>query len=151
MEIKISSESYNPLLKRKEINLQIEHAREGTPERFDIRKRVASKLGTKIENVFVVTLHTSTGTHTSVCSLQVYDDPAAASSTVPKHLVIRNLPPDERAKVKEATSAKAEKKAAKPPEKVEVKPSKEGAAKPSAKAEEKPPKSEAEPTKPAKQ
>lgn len=150
MEIKVSNEFYNPLLKRKEISLEIEHAGEGTPERFDIRKRMASKLGTRIENVFVVGLHTSTGGHTTVCSLQVYDDPAAASSTVPEHLVTRNLPPDERAKVKEAASGKAEKKAAKPPEKAEAKPSKEGEAKPSVKAEAKPPKAEAQPAKPAK-
>ena len=151
MEIKVNNEFYNPLLKRKEISLEIEHTGEGTPERFDIRKRMASKLGTKIENVFVVALHTSTGVQKTVCSLQVYADPSTASSTVPEHIVTRNLPPDERAKVKEAASAKAEKKAAKTPEKGEAKPAKEGEAKPSVKAETKPPaKPETEPSKPAK-
>jgi ribosomal protein S24E len=151
MEIKVNNEFYNPLLKRKEINLEIEHIGEGTPERFDIRKRMASKLGTKIENVFVVALHTSTGVQKTVCSLQVYDDPNRASSTVPEHIVTRNLPPDERAKVKEAVSAKTEKKAAKALEKGEAKPPKEGEAKPSVKAETKPPsKPETEPSKPAK-
>jgi small subunit ribosomal protein S24e len=151
MEIKVNNEFYNPLLKRKEISLEIDHTGEGTPERFDIRKRMASKLGTKIENVFVVDLRTSTGVQKTVCSLQVYDDPSAAASTVPEHIVTRNLPPDERAKVKEATSAKVEKKAAKAPEKREAKPAKETEAKPSVKAETKPPsKPETEPSKPAK-
>jgi len=87
----------------------------------------------------------------TVCSLQVYDDPHAASSTVPEHIVTRNLPPDERAKVKEAASAKTEKKAAKAPVKGEAKPPKEGEAKPSVKAETRPPaKPETEPSKPAK-
>jgi ribosomal protein S24E len=150
MEIKVNNEFYNPLLKRKEISLEIEHMGEGTPERFDIRKRMASKLGTKIENVFVVDLRTSTGVQKTVCSLQVYDDPSTASSTVPEHILTRNLPPDERAKGKEAT-AKVEKKAAKAPEKREAKPAKEGEAKLSVKTETKPPsKPETEPSKPAK-
>ena len=146
MEIKVNNEFYNPLLKRKELTLEIEHTGEGTPQRFDIRKRMASKLNTKIENVFVVSLDTSTGLHRSTCSLQVYDDSRAALSTVPKHLAARNLPPEERAKVKEAKGAKPA-KAAKPPEKREAKPSKESEAKPAAKAEVK---AQAEPPKPAK-
>lgn len=159
MEIKVNNEFYNSLLKRKEIGLEIEHKGEGTPDRFDIRKRMASKFGTKIENVFVMKLHTSTGLQKSTCSLQVYDDPASASSTVPEHIVTRNLPPEERAKVKEATTAKPEKKPAKPagkeeakpPKEAEPKPPKEGEAKPVVKSEAKAPaKPVTEPTKPAK-
>jgi len=145
MEIKVSNELYNPLLKRKEITLEIEHTGEGTPQRFDIRKRMASKLNAKIENVFVVSLGTSTGLQRSTCALQVYDDSRAASSIVPEHIATRNLPPEERAKVKEAKAAKPE-KAAKPVEKREAKP-KESEAKPAAKPEQK---AQAEPAKPAK-
>ena len=145
MEIKVRHEFYNPLLKRKEITLEIEHTGEGTPQRFDIRKRMASKLNAKIENVFVVSLDTSTGLQRSTCALQVYDDSRAASSTVPEHIATRNLPPEERAKVKEAKAAKPE-KAAKPAEKREAKP-KESEAKPAAKPEQK---AQAEPAKPAK-
>jgi ribosomal protein S24E len=146
MEIKVSNEFYNPLLKRKEISLEIEHTGEGTPQRFDIRKRMAAKLNAKIENVFVVSLNTATGLQRSTCSLQVYDDPHVASSTVPEHVAVRNLSPEERAKVKEAKGAKPE-KAAKPAEKREAKPAKESEAKPGAKTEAKAP---AEASKPAK-
>jgi ribosomal protein S24E len=145
MEIKVSNESYNPLLKRKEITLEIDHSGEGTPQRFDIRKRMASKLNAKIENVFVISLDTSTGMQRTTCALQVYDDPRAASSTIPEHVATRNLPPEERAKVKEDKAAKPE-KAAKPAEKREAKP-KESEAKPAAKAE---PKGQTEQTKPSK-
>jgi ribosomal protein S24E len=145
MEIKVNNEFYNPLLKRKEITLEIDHTGEGTPQRFDIRKRMASKLNAKIENVFVVSLDTSTGLERTTCALQVYDDSRAASSTVPEHVATRNLPPEERAKVKEVKAAKPE-KAAKAAEKREAKP-KESEAKPAAKAEQK---AQAEPAKPAK-
>jgi len=141
----MNNEFYNPLLKRKEITLEIDHTGEGTPQRFDIRKRMASKLNAKIENVFVVSLDTSTGLERTTCALQVYDDSRAASSTVPEHVATRNLPPEERAKVKEVKAAKPE-KAAKAAEKREAKP-KESEAKPAAKAEQK---AQAEPAKPAK-
>jgi ribosomal protein S24E len=145
MEIKVSNESYNPLLKRKEITLQIDHTGEGTPQRFDIRKRMASKLNAKIENVFVISLDTSTGLQRTTCALQVYDDSRAASSAVPEHVATRNLPPEERVKAKEAKAAKPE-KPAKPAEKQEAKP-KESEAKPAPKTEQK---GQAEPVKPAK-
>jgi ribosomal protein S24E len=145
MEIKVSNESYNPLLRRKEITLEIDHSGEGTPQRFDIRKRMASKLNAKIENVFVISLDTSTGMQRTTCALQVYDDPRVASSTIPEHVATRNLPPEERAKVKEDKAAKPE-KAAKPAEKREAKP-KESEARPAAKAE---PKGQTEQTKPSK-
>jgi ribosomal protein S24E len=145
MEIKVSNEFYNPLLKRKEITLQIDHTGEGTPQRFDIRKRMASKLNAKIENVFVISLDTSTGLQRTTCALQVYDDSRAASSAVPEHVATRNLPPEERVKAKEAKAAKPE-KPAKPAEKREAKP-KESEAKPAAKTEQK---AQAEPVKPAK-
>jgi ribosomal protein S24E len=146
MEIKVKNESYNPLLKRKEITLEIEHKGEGTPQRFDIRKRMASRLNTKIDNLFVVSVDTSTGLQRSTCSLQVYDDSRAALSTVPEHIATRNLSPEERAKVKQAKGPKAE-KVTKPAEKREAKPSKVSEAKPAAKAEAK---AQAEPPKTAK-
>jgi ribosomal protein S24E len=135
MEIKVSNESYNPMLKRKDITLEIDHAGEGTPQRFEIRKRVASKLNTKIENVIIVSLDASTGLQRSTCSLQVYEDPRVALATVPEYLAVRNLPPEERAKVKEAKAAKPEKET-KPVEKPEAKP-KENEAKPASKPEAK--------------
>ena len=151
MDIKISSDSYNPLLKRREIGLEIHHKGEGTPQRFDVRKRIASKLNTKIENVFVVSLDTTTGLQRTLCSLQIYDDPRTASSTVPEHIAVRNLPPEERAKIREAKSAKVEKKPAKPAEKAETKTAKEAESKPSAKPEARPAtKADSEASKPGK-
>lgn len=150
MEIKVNGETYNPLLKRKEIALEIDHKGEGTPQRFDVRKKMASKLGAKVENVFVIHLRTSTGLQKTLCSLQVYDDPATAASTVPEHIVTRNLPPEERAK-KTKESKGPEAKAPKPAAKPEAKPPEEGETKPAAKGEPKAgPKPEPVSSKPAK-
>jgi small subunit ribosomal protein S24e len=153
LDLKVVQETYNPLLKRKELSVQVEHEGQGTPSRVDLRKAVASKFSTKPENVYVIEVETKTGTQDALCQIEVYDDAQTAQRTVPKHIQTRNLPPDERKQVRERESkkeepkVKAEKpKGAKPaeskPEPKEVK-QEEG-------AKEAKPKAEAKPTQPPK-
>ncbi len=92
MEFKVKQDTYNPLLKRKELSLDVEHENQGSPSRTSLRDAVAAKYTTKTENVFVVEIETKTGTQYSVCQVQVYDDPETAKKVVPKHIQIRNLP-----------------------------------------------------------
>ena len=109
MEFKVRQDTYNPLLKRKELLLDVDHEREGSPSRVALRDAIATKYSTKSENVFVVQIQTPTGSQHSLCEVQVYDDPEAARKVVPKHIQIRNLPSEERKKMREA-SKKAEEK-----------------------------------------
>lgn len=142
MDLKVKQEDYNALLKRKEVRAEIEHDGAGTPSRIDLRKAIASKYGTKPESVYIINVQTDTGTQSEVCEVQVYDDPQYAQRTVPKHIQIRNLPPEERKRVKEEAAKKAEPKA-KPEKPKEQKP-KEEKAKQEAKTEAPAPKKEAE-------
>ncbi len=138
MDFKIKADTYNPLLKRKEVNVEVPHEGEGTPSRVNLREAVAAKYNTKPENVYVVDVETKTGTQSALCEIEVYDDLQIARRTVPKHIQVRNMPVEERKRVreeeakKEEAKPKAEKpKAAKPtPEPKEGKPKQE--AKPSA-------------------
>jgi small subunit ribosomal protein S24e len=109
MEFKVKQDTYNPLLKRKELSLDVDHEKEGSPSRVALRDAIASKYSTKSENVFVVQIQTPTGSQHSLCEAQVYDDPEAARKMVPKHIQIRNLPSEERKKIREE-SKKAEEK-----------------------------------------
>lgn len=153
VDLKVKQDTYNPLLKRKEVSVEVEHEGQGTPSRVDLRKAVASKFSTKPENVYVIDVETKTGTQNALCQIEVYDDPQIAQRTVPKYIQTRNLPPDERKQVrekeakKEEAKPKAEKpKAAKPAEaKPEAKPAKQDEA-----AKEAKPKTEAKPTESAK-
>jgi ribosomal protein S24E len=107
MEFKVKEEEYNPLLKRKEITLEMPTEGKPTPVRLDIRKSVAAKYGTKAENVIVRSIETTTGTGTTRCLVEVYDEPAFAIRVLPRHIRNRNLPPEERIR-----KAKKEKKRA---------------------------------------
>ncbi len=145
MDFKVRQDTYNPLLKRKEVRVEVDHDAAGTPSRIDLRKAIATKFNTKPENVYVLDIETKTGTQSALCAVEVYDDPQSAQRTVPKYVQVRNLPPEERKKVREQEAKKeeAKPKAEKPkaekakPEtpKVEPKEVKEEKPKPEAKAE----------------
>ena len=74
-----------------------------------VREAVAAKYGSKMDSVFVIEIATGTGLQHSTCSVEVYDDPETAKRIVPKHIQIRNMPPEERKKVKEETKKTEEK------------------------------------------
>jgi ribosomal protein S24E len=119
LELKIKQEEYNALLKRKEIYAEVDHDQAGTPSRVDLRKAIASKYGVKPESVYVIEVQTKTGTQSALCEVQVYDDHGGAQRIVPKYIQTRNLPPEERKRVREQEAKKAEvkPKAEKPKEK----------------------------------
>jgi small subunit ribosomal protein S24e len=141
MDLKIKQEEYNALLKRKEIRAEVSHDKTGTPSRVDLRKAIASKYGVKLESVYVIDVQTKTGTQSALCEVQVYDDNPGAQRMVPKYIQTRNLPPEERKRLREQEAKKTE---AKPkPEKPKEKP-KEEKAKPEAKSPPEAPKKEKE-------
>jgi ribosomal protein S24E len=115
LDFKIKSDSYNALLARRELRIEVPHESSGTPNRFELRKSVASKLGVKIDNVFVISLRSRTGTRLSTAHIQVYDDPSMASLVLPRYLRERNLPPEQRTK----KETRVEEKKAKPETKAE--------------------------------
>jgi len=136
VDLKVKQDTYNPLFKRKEVSLEVEHEGVGTPSRVDLRKAVAAKFNTKTENVYVIDIETNTGTENAECLVEVYEDAKMAEQTVPKHIKTRNLPLEERKKVREQEGkkeeAKEKPKAAKP---AEPKAGKAAEGKPEAKAE----------------
>jgi ribosomal protein S24E len=145
LDFKVRQDTYNPLLKRKEVSVEVDHDGQGTPSRVDLRKAVASKYNTKQENVYVVEMQTKTGTQSALCTVEVYDDAQTAQQTVPKYIQTRNLPPDERKRIREQEAKKEE---AKPkPEKPKAqKPAETKQPKPAEESKEAKPKAEAKPS-----
>jgi small subunit ribosomal protein S24e len=110
LDFKVREDTYNPLLKRKEVRVEVDHEGGGTPSRMEVRKAVASKFDTKPENVYVLDIESNTGTQKALCVVEVYDDPQSAQRTVPKYIQVRNLPPEERKRVREEQAKKEEAK-----------------------------------------
>jgi len=113
MEIKITQQQYNPLLKRREIAFQVEHTQtKGTPTRLEIRNTLAGMLKTNPETVYVRRVVTKSGTMLAKGEANAYDSVEQAKLVEPKYIVARNTPKEEKEQAEKP-------EAPKPPEKTE--------------------------------
>ncbi len=97
MEIKVLSETENPLLKRIEVVFQVEHDQTGsTPTRREIREALARKLKRDPALVFVKKVETKTGTHIAVGTANIYNSIEQAKFIEPEYIIKRNMPEKEK-------------------------------------------------------
>lgn len=130
MEVKIIEEQQNILLKRKEIQFEVEHSQtKGTPSRLEIRNKLAEMLKTKPEFVYIKRVETKTGTMKATGQANAYESLEQAKFIEPKYIVTRNMPPAEK-------KEKPEEKVEAPPKKAEKPEKKEKPAKTEQPAEE---------------
>jgi|WetSurMetagenome_2_1015567.scaffolds.fasta_scaffold05109_12 ribosomal protein S24E len=94
MEVKIISKKENALLKRKEVQFQVEHTQGKTPERLDIKRSIASELQVSDKLVFVKRMKTLTGTNTAVGFANAYESAEQAKRIEPAYIQKRNSPPE---------------------------------------------------------
>ena len=95
MQIKIISETYNPLLKRKEITFEMNHTQTGgTPSRFEVRKALAQIAKVDLDRVYIRKFETKTGTMTAVGTANIYDAVEQAKLVEPEYIILRNQPPE---------------------------------------------------------
>jgi len=119
MKVKVIDHHNNPLLKRKEVTFEVEHApHEGTPTRAEMRKSLAEILKTSIDLIFIKKAVTKTGSLLTVGEANVYDVAEQVKIVEAEHIINRNIPP---AKPKEEI-APAKEKAPEPKEAGEKKP-----------------------------
>src|SRR5881296_735147 len=148
--MEIVEEHVNSLLHRREAKLVVHHVGQGTPDRISVRKLASDHFKAGLDQVYVRSIATRTGGSSTLCVVEVYEDPKSAE-IVPDYVKNRNLPKDQRvSKLKKeveprpaapAPKPAAEKKAeAKPAEKKEeAKPAPAKEAKPAPGKDAKPP------------
>jgi small subunit ribosomal protein S24e len=100
MELKIVEESTNILLGRKDVRFHILHPGIATPKRLEVKEILASKLGRKPEEIFIIRYKTKTGTQVSEGLCHIYDSKELARLLLPKHVFLKNLPIEEREALK---------------------------------------------------
>jgi small subunit ribosomal protein S24e len=97
MEVKILSEKTNQLLKRKEIQFQVEHEKPGnTSTRIEVKRAVADALKANFDLVFIRKFETKTGTHTAFGAANLYDSIEQAKRVEPAYIVRRNVPEESK-------------------------------------------------------
>lgn len=121
MEVTITQQQHNPLLKRTEVTFTIDHKQTGgTPTRLEIRNALAEVLKTKPEVVYVKRIETKTGTMTATGEANAYDSVEQARRIEAKYIIERHQP-----KEKKEAAGKTETQAP-PAEKTEQPAKKEG-------------------------
>jgi ribosomal protein S24E len=87
-KIDLTSVKKNPLFNRQEVEFKVVQPR--TPNRSNVRVGIATALNVGLNRVFVRKIETVSGTHTTVGSAHVYDDPVYALEVEPKYIIERN-------------------------------------------------------------
>jgi len=109
--IKITKEVDNVLIQRKEIEFTINHPESGTPNRVDVKKKIAA-LKTADENlVFVKSIKSAFGSKVAKGTAAIYKDAERMKHFEPDYMRIRIMAKEhreeERKKVKEAKKKKS--------------------------------------------
>ncbi len=74
MKLEVRNETYNRFMKRKEIDIVIEHPEESTPSMAQVQHLIAKHLNTSIEKTEIKTIYTSKGSPYSLCTAFVWDN-----------------------------------------------------------------------------
>lgn len=74
METTITSVRENPLLDRREVELEVDHEGESTPAEEDIKDRLAAENNLDLEKIEVDSIYTGYGRNKSRVSLKIYED-----------------------------------------------------------------------------
>lgn len=74
MEVSIKTIRDNPLLGRRNVELEVDHEGEPTPSKEDVTKRFSAENDLDTEKVEIDTLKTGYGSKTAVAKLKVYQD-----------------------------------------------------------------------------
>jgi ribosomal protein S24E len=74
MEAQITAVKENPLLDRREVQVQVDHEGEGTPSEEDVKSRVAAENGLDEEEVEVDSIYTGFGKNISKAYLKVFEE-----------------------------------------------------------------------------
>lgn len=74
METTITSVRENPLLDRREVELEVDHEGEATPGEDDVKDRIAAENNLDTEKIEVESIYTGYGRNKSKVSLKIYQD-----------------------------------------------------------------------------
>jgi ribosomal protein S24E len=111
VNIKIISVEDNVILHRTEITFEIEHLGMGSPNRIEVRDKLAALQSAKTELTFIKRMKSRFGSQTSAGLAIIYEDEETALKLEPKYSQIRNIPKDKRDDAwKEVKSKKKKKK-----------------------------------------
>ncbi|MCP4761010.1 MAG: 30S ribosomal protein S24e [archaeon] len=96
LKIDIIEKKNNPLTKRNEITFKIDIKKGGTPNRLDVKNKIAAMETADESLVFVKAINSTFGKRSVTGRVDIYEDAENAKKYEPSFMKIRNLPKEER-------------------------------------------------------
>ncbi|MHA1689350.1 MAG: 30S ribosomal protein S24e [Promethearchaeota archaeon] len=95
-DIEIIEKKKNPLINRLEVKFKTNHFGQGTPNRLEIKKKIAALLQTNEKLTLVRKIKTHFGSAYSIGTIHAYEDPEELQFYEPFHVQVRNIPQEKR-------------------------------------------------------
>lgn len=92
-------EKKNPLIDRVELTIKIEHFGKGTPNKLDLKKKVAASQGVDEKLTIVRKIKTNFGSTKDIGKFYIYDNLKELEFFESFHIRVRNLPKEKRAEI----------------------------------------------------
>jgi len=99
LQIEITDEKKNPLIDRTELTFRIDHFGEGTPNRLDIKKKIAAMQGSDEKLTIIRKLNTVYGSSYTIGKVNIYTDVSELQFYEPFHIQVRNLEKEKREEI----------------------------------------------------
>jgi small subunit ribosomal protein S24e len=96
MEITIIKEIENPILHRSEIHFEMNFLNQGSPNRIDVRDKIAAMKTAEPALTFIKSMKTAFGIPKLTGTALIYMDEKVALELEPTYSRIRNMPKDQR-------------------------------------------------------
>jgi ribosomal protein S24E len=99
LNIEIIKENRNPLVDRTEIEFKVENFGNGTPNRLDVKSKLAAMQSAKESLTIIKKIQTGFGSAQILCTAYIYDNSEELKFFEPLHIQVRNLPKDKRTEI----------------------------------------------------
>jgi ribosomal protein S24E len=98
-KVELLEEKKNDLINRTEIRFRIDHFGKGTPNRLEVKKKVAAMKNANERLTIIRNMNTHFGSAYIMGKVNIYEDPKDLQFYEPFHIQVRNLEPEKRTEI----------------------------------------------------
>ena len=104
--IEVIEEKKNPLIDRKELKFRVDHFGAGTPNRLEVKKKIAANQGADEKLTIIRNLNTHFGASYVIGKAHIYENSKDLQYFESFHIQVRNLEKDKRTEIYELKKRK---------------------------------------------
>jgi ribosomal protein S24E len=98
-EIEILNKEKNPLIERTELEFRIDHFGESTPNRLEVKKKIAGMEGADEKLTIIREISSHFGNPYSIGKANIYENAEDLKYFEPFHIKVRNLDQEKRSEI----------------------------------------------------